>query len=287
MKLYRRREDVVVVTEEAVYQAKELSFDALFREPRPVDWLRSRLSTFSASSAPAPPSSANEALLPPCESQEIWAAGVTYTRSREARMEESEREKDVYDRVYQAQRPELFFKSTARRVVGHLGNVGIRSDSEWNVPEAELALAINRKGSIFGYAIGNDMSSRSIEGENPLYLPQAKIYDGSCALGPCLYLSDEPLAPSTRIAIRIVRGENVAFEDETRLDQMKRRTDELVEYLFRDNSFPEGCYLLTGTGVVPEREFTLAADDEVSITIEPMGTLTNRVRPCPLRREVG
>ncbi len=284
MKLYRRRENVVVVTEEGVYQTKELSFDTLFREPSPVDWLRSQLPTFSAS---APLSGAAEALLPPCETQEIWAAGVTYTRSREARMEESEREKDVYDRVYQAERPELFFKSTARRVVGHLGDVGIRSDSEWNVPEAELALAVNRGGRIFGYAIGNDMSSRSIEGENPLYLPQAKIYDGSCALGPCLYLSEKPLPLSTGITIRIVRGEKVAFEGETRLDRMKRRPEELVEYLFRDNSFPEGCYLLTGTGVVPEREFTLAADDEVSITIEPMGTLTNRVRSCPLRRQSG
>lgn len=281
MKLYRRRDTLEIVTDEGVFQARELSLDSLFREARPLDWLRVRLSTFSASSAPGPRSSATEPLLAPCESQEIWAAGVTYTRSREARMEESEREKDVYDRVYQAERPELFFKATARRVVGHLGDVGIRSDSAWNVPEAELALAINREGRIFGYTIGNDMSSRSIEGENPLYLPQAKIYDGSCALGPCLYLSEEPLPPSTRIAIRVVRGGAVEFEGETGLDRMKRRPAELAEYLFRDNSFPEGCYLLTGTGVVPEREFTLAPGDEIAITIEPMGTLTNRVRSCP------
>jgi len=202
-------------------------------------------------------------------------------------MEESEREKDVYDRVYQAERPELFFKATARRVVGHLDDVGIRSDSAWNVPEPELALAVNREGRVFGYSIGNDMSSRSIEGDNPLYLPQAKIYDRSCALGPCLYLSEDPLPSSTGIAIRIVREGTVAFQGETRLDRMKRKPSELVDYLFRDNSFPDGCYLLTGTGVVPEREFTLAPGDEVAITIEPMGTLTNRVRLCPLPREAG
>jgi 2-dehydro-3-deoxy-D-arabinonate dehydratase len=280
MKLYRRPEGVDVVTGEGVYRAADFSFDALFREPRPREWLRSRLVGFSRTASRS--EKEEGALLAPLESQEVWAAGVTYTRSREARMEESEREKDVYDRVYQAERPELFFKATARRVVGHRGEVGIRSDSDWNVPEAELALAVNREGRIFGYAIGNDMSSRSIEGENPLYLPQAKIYDGSCALGPCLLLSEEPLAPSTRIGIRILRGERVEFEGETRLDRMKRSPEELVKYLFRDNSFPEGCYLLTGTGVVPEREFTLLPNDVVEICIEPVGTLVNRVRSLPL-----
>lgn len=282
MKLYRRPGGVEVVTDDGVFHPGDFSFDALFRRSHPLEWLRSLLPTFGRTAAP---SNASGETLPPCESQEIWAAGVTYTRSREARMEESEREKDVYDRVYQATRPELFFKATARRVVGHLGDVGIRSDSAWNVPEAELALAVNREGRIFGYSIGNDMSSRSIEGENPLYLPQAKIYQGSCALGPCLYLSEEPFPPTTRIEIRILRGGGVAFEGETRLERMKRRPDELVDYLFRDNSFPEGCYLLTGTGIVPERDFTLESGDEVRITLEPMGTLANRVRTCPFRRQ--
>jgi 2-dehydro-3-deoxy-D-arabinonate dehydratase len=192
-------------------------------------------------------------------------------------MEESEREADIYDRVYQAERPELFLKATPHRVVGHGGEVRIRRDSHWNVPEAELALAINRDGQIFGYSIGNDMSSRSIEGDNPLYLPQAKIYDGSCALGPCLLLTDEVLPPTTTIELQITRGGAEVFRGSTRLAQMKRSSVELVEYLFRDNSFPNGCYLLTGTGIVPEKDFTLAAGDRIEITIEPIGKLANRV----------
>ena len=192
-------------------------------------------------------------------------------------MEESQREADIYDRVYQAERPELFFKATPHRVVGHGGEVRIREDSQWNVPEAELALAVNREGRVFGYTIGNDMSSRSIEGDNPLYLPQAKIYDGSCALGPCLLLSEDPLPPSTEISLRILRRNAEVFRGATRLCQIKRTPEELVGYLFRDNSFPNGCYLLTGTGIVPESNFTLASGDEIEITIDPIGTLTNRV----------
>jgi 2-dehydro-3-deoxy-D-arabinonate dehydratase len=193
-------------------------------------------------------------------------------------MEESEKEKDVYDRVYEAERPELFFKATPHRVVGPGAEVVIRSDSDWNVPEPELALAVNSEGRIFGYSIGNDMSSRSIEGENPLYLPQAKVYDGSCALGPCLYLTEEPLPPETEIGIRIARGGALAFEGTTRLATMKRSPEELVSYLFRHSSFPNGCYLLTGTGVVPPSGFTLRSGDEIAITLEPIGALVNRVR---------
>ena len=174
--------------------------------------------------------------------------------------------------------PELFFKATPHRVVGHGADVRIRADSPWNVPEAELTLAVNREGRIFGYTIGNDMSSRSIEGANPLYLPQAKIYDGGCALGPCLLLSEEPLAPSTEIALRVARLGTDVFRGSARLSQMSRRPEELVGFLFRECSFPNGCYLLTGTGIVPEEDFTLAAGDEIEITIEPIGTLTNRVR---------
>jgi 2-dehydro-3-deoxy-D-arabinonate dehydratase len=272
MKLYRRRDGVAIETEKGNFYSEGLSFDHLFQQSEPGEWLRSHRPTFEKAGTTYGP------LLPPLEGQEVWAAGVTYRRSREARMEESEREADVYDRVYRAERPELFFKATPQRVVGHEGEVGIRSDSDWNVPEAELALAITSGGQVFGYSIGNDMSSRSIEGENPLYLPQAKIYDGSCALGPCLLVTEEPLPSSTEIAIRVGRRGGVAFEGKTRLSEMKRRPSELAGFLFRDNSFPSGCYLLTGTGIVPQSDFTLAPGDEIAITIEPIGTLVNRVR---------
>lgn len=270
MKLYRRKNGVAIETREGAFFVEAFSFDRLFRASAPLDWLRSHLGI--------PGGVMDGEILPPLESQEVWAAGVTYRRSREARMEESEREADIYDRVYRAQRPELFFKATANRVVGPEAEVGIRSDSDWNVPEAELALAISSEGRIFGYSVGNDMSSRSIEGENPLYLPQAKIYDGSCALGPCLYLTEAPLDPSTEIAIRVERKRGVVFEGRTRLSEMKRQPKELAEYLFRDNSFPNGCYLLTGTGIVPQSDFTLAPGDDIEITIEPIGSLRNRVR---------
>jgi len=272
MKLYRRRGGVAIETEKGNFYSEGFSFDHLFQQSEPSEWLRSHLSTCEKAGKTDGP------LLPPLEGQEVWAAGVTYRRSREARMEESESEADVYDRVYRAERPELFFKATPHRVVGHEGEVGIRSDSEWNVPEAELALAITSRGQVFGYSIGNDMSSRSIEGENPLYLPQAKIYDGSCALGPCLLVTEEALSSSTEISIRVGRRGGVAFEGTTRLSEMKRDASELAGFLFRDNTFPNGCYLLTGTGIVPPSDFTLEPGDEIAITIEPIGTLVNRVR---------
>ena len=218
-------------------------------------------------------------LLPPVGAQEVWAAGVTYFRSRTARMEEAKSAGggDFYDRVYDAPRPELFFKATAHRVRGHRQPVRIRSDSRWNVPEPELALMISSGGAIVGYTIGNDMSSRDIEGENPLYLPQAKVYDGSCALGPGLLITSAPLPPETEVQLTIARGGRPVFEGATTLSSMKRRPSELVEYLFRDNSFPHGCMMLTGTGVVPPDEFTLAPGDEIAITIAPIGTLVNVV----------
>jgi 2-dehydro-3-deoxy-D-arabinonate dehydratase len=270
MKIYRTPTGVNVHSDRRWHSVRDFSFDRLFREREPLRWLRDRLMDGGREPRPGE-------LPPPLESQEVWAAGVTYLRSREARMEESEREADVYDRVYDADRPELFFKATASRVVGQGGEVRIRADSSWNVPEAELAVAVNSYGEIIGYSIGNDMSSRSIEGENPLYLPQAKIYDGSCALGPCLFLAEEPLPATTRIYIRITRGESEVFSGSARLAQMKRTLQELVEHLYRECSFPNGCYLLTGTGIVPERGFTLAAEDQIEIAIEPIGTLANRV----------
>jgi 2-dehydro-3-deoxy-D-arabinonate dehydratase len=187
---------------------------------------------------------------------------------------------DFYDRVYGADRPELFFKATPHRVRGSGQDVRIRRDARWNVPEPELALAVSSSGRIVGYTIGNDMSSRDIEGENPLYLPQAKVYDGSCGLGPAVYLPESPLPPETTIRIVIRRARATAFEGETSLAAMKRTPEELVEYLFRDNSFPHGCFLLTGTGIVPPDEFTLAPGDEIAISIAGVGTLVNTVAPA-------
>lgn len=185
---------------------------------------------------------------------------------------------DFYDRVYVADRPELFFKSPGYRVVGHGSNVRIRRDSKWNVPEPELTLVINSRGDMIGYTIGNDMSSRDIEGENPLYLPQAKCYDGSTAIGPGILLTKEALSLDTDIEINIIRNQQKIFEGSTKVNQIKRTFDELIEYLFREMSFANGCLLMTGTGVVPPDEFTLAEGDEINITIDPIGTLTNIVR---------
>lgn len=216
--------------------------------------------------------------LPPIDVQDVWAAGVTYERSRIARQEEAQDGGDVYARVYTAERPELFFKAHGAWVVGPLDQVGIRRDAAWNVPEPELALVINPALEIVGVTIGNDMSSRDIEGENPLYLPQAKIYTRSCALGPGIALGRIGAAwPQTRIALQITRKGDVVFTGETHTDQIRRSPDELVAYLGRALAFPEGVVLLTGAGVVPPETFTLAAGDEVRITIDAVGALQNSV----------
>ena len=250
----------------------DLTLDALFTAENPSALLRELIASAPAATIPAHPRA-------PLQSQEVWAAGVTYFRSMTARKEES---KDsgggtFYDRVYHAERPELFFKSTPHRVAAPGEPVRIRADSKWNVPEPELTLAINSTGKIFGYTIGNDMSSRDIEGENPLYLPQAKVYDRSAALGPALLVTDEPLPPSTEIAIEIRRDDVAVFTGATTISQIKRTFVSLAEFLFRDNSFPHGCYLMTGTGVVPPDGFTLQSGDEVCITILPIGTLINSI----------
>jgi 2-dehydro-3-deoxy-D-arabinonate dehydratase len=218
-------------------------------------------------------------LLSLVQSQEVWAAGVTYYRSRVARMEEANTAGggSFYDKVYEADRPELFFKATPHRVAAPGSAVRIRSDSRWNVPEPELTLAINSAGKIFGYTIGNDMSSRDIEGENPLYLPQAKVYDRCASLGPCLVMDDKLPGPETVIAIDILRNAQSVFSDQTTLGQIKRPLTSLVEWLFRDNSFPRGCYLMTGTGIVPPDSFTLRHGDEIRITVAAVGTLVNIV----------
>ncbi|KYF65054.1 MULTISPECIES: fumarylacetoacetate hydrolase family protein [Sorangium] len=229
-----------------------------------------------AAAHPLPP---DVPLLAPIDGQEVWAAGVTYERSRNARKEESAGGGDFYDRVYEAERPELFFKATPRLVAGPGAPVRIRRDSSWNVPEPELALVVSTAGRIVGYTAGNDVSSRSIEGDNPLYLPQAKVYDGCCALGPAIALADEPgldlRALSIQLAIRR-RGEAV-FAGETSTARMRRAPEELVAYLTRELSFPAGVVLMTGTGIVPPDSFTLEPGDLVEITIPGAGTLANPV----------
>lgn len=221
----------------------------------------------------------HQSIIAPIADQEVWAAGVTYFRSRDARMEESKSAGggSFYDRVYQAERPELFFKATPSRVVGHRGKVAIREDSKWSVPEPELVLLVSPAGTILGYTVGNDMSARDIEGENPLYLPQAKVYDRCCALGPGILISSDPLPPSTDIRMEIIRGAASAFSGATTLGSMKRDPADLVRYLYRNNVFPNGCFLLTGTGIVPPDTFTLQHGDEIRISIEGIGTLVNFV----------
>src|SRR5215203_1035200 len=218
-------------------------------------------------------------LLPPIGSQEVWAAGVTYLRSRDARMDESKDSgaADCYQRVYEAERPELFFKAVAHRVVGHGGTVNIRKDSVWNVPEPELTLYINSEGKIQAYTLGNDMSSRSIEGENPLYLPQAKVYEKSAALGPCLRITAEPVSPDTEIRLVIYRNGASMYEGNTAINRMKRSLTELAKYLFSECDFPSGVFLMTGTCLVPPDDFTLQKDDVVVISIDGIGTLTNTI----------
>ena len=219
------------------------------------------------------------ALLPPIDQQEVWASGVTYYRSRSARIEESKDAGggDFYDRVYTAERPELFFKAVAHKVAGPNSAVRIRKDANWSVPEPELVLVVNSSGSIVGYTIGNDMSSRDIEGANPLYLPQAKVYDRSCALGPGILVQDSPLPPSTQISMEIHRNGATEFSGSIALSEMKRDPQALVEYLYRDQSFPFGCFLLTGTGIVPPDSFTLQSGDVIRISISGIGTLVNHV----------
>lgn len=224
-------------------------------------------------------------ILAPIGRQEVWAAGVTYLRSREARMDEAQNSggADLYDQVYNAERPELFFKSLPHRVAGPNQKVFIRRDSSWNVPEPELTLYINSDGKIQAYTVGNDMSSRSIEGNNPLYLPQAKIYERSAALGPCLFVTDGNLSGETLIEMTIKRNTELMYRDSTRIDRMKRTLTELAGFLYLESDFHDGCFLMTGTCLVPPNEFTLMEKDVVNITIDGIGTLTNMISYKPER----
>jgi 2-dehydro-3-deoxy-D-arabinonate dehydratase len=274
MKLYKTLKGVFLQDESSVYKLNQ-QWDELVNRDGLYNYLLAQTKTAEKITN----SDWQADLKPPISSQEVWAAGVTYLQSRDARVEESQTSggSDLYKRVYDAERPEIFFKSTPQRIVGHGQDVAIRKDSAWDVPEPELTLFINSKGSIQGYTIGNDMSSRSIEGENALYLPQAKTYDKSAAIGPCLYVIDAPISQETMISIVIKRSDKALYEGATPLSRMKRSLGELAGFLFRELSFPNGCYLMTGTCLVPPNDFTLQPGDVVEISIDGIGTLINTV----------
>jgi len=278
LKLYRTAAGYLVEHQERFYAGAPVSWDELILREDLEAYLEKTLQQ----QKPLDAGSFAEIeglILAPIGSQEVWASGVTYYRSRNARMEEAKVAGggDFYERVYVAERPELFMKATPSRVVGHRGKVAIRRDATWSVPEPELTLLANPAGKIVGYTIGNDMSSRDIEGENPLYLPQAKVYDRCCALGPGILIAAEPISPSTEIHLKILRGGQAVFSGSTALTELKRKFSTLLEYLYRDNGFPHGCFLLTGTGIVPPDDFTLQQRDEIQITITGIGTLINTV----------
>lgn len=277
MKVYRTKKGIVIEHKSNYYLSSILNWDAGVNRPHLYAALLNELKNATAQSSLK--HVIDTELLAPVGNQEVWASGVTYLRSREARMEESKDADggDFYARVYEADRPELFFKAPAYRVVGSGDQVRIRKDSKWNVPEPELTLFICSAGSIEGYAVGNDMSSRDIEGENPLYLPQAKSYDGSTAIGPCLYVPEKPIPADASISIAIQRKGETVFSNEISIKKMKRKHMELVEYLFREVTFPHGTYLMTGTGIVPPDSFTLQSGDVIKISIEHIGTLENTV----------
>ena len=277
MKIYKTAQGALIEYKEQFYLEKSIPWDELINRSQLHEFLLALVSEKDATQVDL----TKTEILPPLQSQEIWASGVTYYRSRSARMEESQDGGDVYDRVYSAERPELFFKANIARTVGHLAEVYIRKDSKWDVPEPELTLFVNTKGEIQGYTVGNDMSSRSIEGENPLYLPQAKVYEKCAGLGPCIYVPENGIDPQSKIKLQILRDNQLAFEEEIGIDQMKRKHTELVSFLFRECDFPYGCFLMTGTGIVPPNEFTLQVKDQVNISIEGIGTLTNFIAKKP------
>lgn len=277
MKLFRTQAGIIIEQDGHFYQSTHTDWTTCINRDNLFAALSHEIAALTAN--PSLQVLTETALLPPIDQQEIWASGVTYLRSREARMEEASQAggSDFYARVYEADRPELFFKATAHRTVGSGQPVRIRKDSHWNVPEPELTLFITTGGTIVGYTVGNDMSSRDIEGENPLYLPQAKTYDGSAAIGPGLYVPENPISPSVQIHIRIDRAGQAVFTNQIALSQMKRTLPDLASYLFRECSFPAGVFLMTGTGIVPPNNFTLQVGDTITISIDHIGTLVNSV----------
>lgn len=275
MKLYKTKNGVVI-EKNGLYYSVDDSWEDFVND----DGLYEKMDRLTQT-LPAGDSRLIDELLPPVgKEQELWACGVTYLRSKIGRQEESKAAggADFYAKVYEAERPEVFFKSTAHRIVGHGAPVRIRKDSTWDVPEPELTLVVTASGKIIGYTVGNDMSSRSIEGENPLYLPQAKTYDGSAAVGPCIYVPAERLNGDTNINLVITRSKEVVFKGDILLNQMKRSPEELVSFVYRECSFPHGCLIMTGTGIVPGHDFTLQSGDEIAITIDNIGTLVNTVQ---------
>lgn len=279
MRLYKLPSATLLQTDSQFLSGPQLDWDSLLAQENLGEYLKKECINWKEISETEANHLISAGLLAPMGNQEIWAAGVTYYRSRTARMEESQDSggADFYDKVYSADRPELFFKATASRVSPPGGKVNIRKDSTWDVPEPELTLVISPSGKIQGYTVGNDMSSRSIEGENPLYLPQAKVYLGCAAIGPCILVQKEALPEDTKIRLEIFRDGNLAFAGETALTQLKRKPQELADWLFRANSFPIGCFMMTGTGVVPD-DFTLGKGDKVRIGIEGIGVLENTVQ---------
>jgi len=277
MKIYKTKSEIIIEFKGEYFVSAETDWDVFIN--RDDLWAQVQKEIYQLSASGDNEWFLEKELVAPIGSQEVWAAGVTYLRSKVARMEESKESGGAtfYDKVYDAERPEIFFKSTAGRVIGPMGKVRIRKDSTWDVPEPELVLVIASSGKIIGYSIGNDMSSRSIEGENPLYLPQAKMYDGCAAVGPCVLVTEEPISPTTVIAISIERNGAVAFEGDVTIDMMKRKHAELVEFLYREYSFAVGAYLMTGNCVVTDNTFTLQSGDVIKIKIEGIGELVNTV----------
>lgn len=275
MKVYKTTTGIVLENNNLFYLLNREHWDSFIND----DAIFQKAKSLTAS-LPACGTELIEKLMAPIGKQELWACGVTYLRSKVGRQEESKVAggSDFYGKVYEAERPEVFFKATPQRIVGPGARVNIRKDSTWDVPEPELTLVVTSSGKIIGYTIGNDMSSRSIEGENPLYLPQAKTYDACAALGPCIYITEQPLPADTMISLQIKRNGETAFEGSVAISQMKRRVEELVSFVYRECSFPDGCLIMTGTGIVPPNDFTLHSGDEVTIRIDHIGTLTNIVR---------
>lgn len=275
MKLYKKG-DQVYIEDQGVFYASQMDWDALVNRPHLYQYLLKHLLDCNRIDS----IDSQGEWDPPMGSQELWAAGVTYLRSKEAREKESAQSGggSFYDKVYDAKRPELFFKSLPHRVAGNQSVVHIRRDSTWDVPEPELTLFVSSAGTIEGYTVGNDMSSRSIEGENPLYLAQAKVYDRSAALGPCLLVAENPLDAQSLIQLKIFREDQLIFSGETSLSKMKRSLQELADFLLLETTFSKGVMLMTGTGIVPPDAFTLQVNDRVEITIDPIGTLINHVQ---------
>mgnify|MGYP001350535911 CR=1 FL=1 len=277
MKLFKTLEGNIVLAKNLAYVLPKTNWDNLLNNDHLFNDLKKFL--INENRINLSEKRLNKILLPPVKSQEIWASGVTYFRSKTARMEESKDSggSSFYDKVYEAERPEIFFKSTPDRVKGPFEKVRIRKDSQWSVPEPELTLVISSTKKIIGYTIGNDMSARDIEAENPLYLPQAKSYNGSTALGPCIYILDQPLSSKTSLSLKIFRKGKQIFIGISEVAKIKRSFSELIQFLFKEMDFPKGCFLMTGTGIIPPDDFTLKVNDRIEISIEGIGSLINEV----------